>query len=193
MRRRSRKGKGKRPKRTKPDASRGPQRLAKDERRATGAKEAAELRADFERRKHQQIARAALELDHVDAEILRLMLTHPAITHHQIAACLGLARRQTVTERINASKFQRAIEIANRSALEIFEANKARAARVLGELLGSEDERVKIRAAIAHMWPHIHVHDDGKTSAADFVRFIEEAYELANTEAATLAPTDSKR
>lgn len=138
----------------------------------------AALRDDFERRKRQQLAKAAVDLDHVDAEILRQMLTHPAITHAQIADLLGLPRRQTVTERVNASKFKRALEIANRTALEIFEANKARAARVLGELLGSPDDRIKIRAAIAHMWPHIHAGEKG-TGTEDFVTFIQEAFEQA--------------
>jgi predicted DNA-binding protein (UPF0251 family) len=145
-----------------------------------------DARAELDRRRKQAIAKAALELDHVDGEILRLMLMHPGITQEQIGDLVGLTR-QTVNERVNSPKFDRALEVSARSALEIFESNKSRAARVLGELLGSKDDRVRIRAAIAHMWPHIHG-DLKDGSASDFVNFIQEAYELAKGEPAADAP-----
>lgn len=137
-----------------------------------------DARAELEKRRRAAIAKAALELDHVDGEILRLMLQYPKITQEAIGDAIGLSRKQ-VNGRINAPKFQNALQVATRSALEIFESNKARAARKLGSLLDSKDEHIAIRAAIAHMWPHIHGEaKDG--SASDFVTFIQEAYELAN-------------
>jgi predicted DNA-binding protein (UPF0251 family) len=156
----------------------GPRRLSNEEQRAAAVKREEELQTEFERRKRAQIAKAAIELDHVDAEILRLLLTYPSMTQEQIGDVIGLSR-SAISERVNAEKFKRAIEIANRSALEVFEGNKARAARVLGELLASPDDRIKIRAAIAHMWPEIH-QQDKSGGASDFVAFIQEAYELAN-------------
>src|SRR5262245_35310856 len=113
----------------------GPKRTDADRRADKKSVRApAQLAAEFERRKRAQLARAAIELDHVDAEILRMLLQHPTITHRQIADILG-CRRQTVTVHINAPKFKRALESANRSALEIFESNKAKAARKLGQLI----------------------------------------------------------
>jgi hypothetical protein len=147
----------------------------------------AEIRADFEKRKRQQLARAAIEHDAIDAEIFRIYILHPTITQKAIGALVGRTRKE-INKRMNAPKFKRAVEIANRSALEVFESNKARAARVLGEMLGSPDDRVKLRAAIAHMWPHIHA--DTKHTNEDFVSFIQEAYEAA--EAKALAAAGSK-
>lgn len=178
-----RRSKGKRQKRTKSDKRvrtfqrLGPRGLSKD---PVAIAEAArqKLAEDFETRKKAQIAKAAIELDQVDGAILQLVLTHPSITQEQVGEVVGLTR-QTVNERMNAAKFKRAIQIATRSALEVFEGNKARAARVLGELLGSPDDRIKIRAAVAHMWPEIHKGES--KSGEDFVSFIQEAFERAQS------------
>lgn len=171
----------KRQKRTKADKRRrpvvqlGPRGLTTDP-VATAEAARQKLAEEFETRKRAQIAKAAIELDQLDAAILQLVLTHPSITQEQVGEIVGLTR-QTVNERMNAPKFKRATQIATRSALEIFEGNKARAARVLGELLGSPDDRIKIRAAVAHMWPEIHK-GESKTGE-DFVTFIQEAFERA--------------
>ncbi len=146
--------------------------------RRAALEEAEQQQADFERRKRAQLATATLELDHVDAEILRLMLQHPKITQQTIGDIIGLSRRQ-VNVRIHAGKFQRALGEANRRAIELFEEHKTAAARRLGELIDDPDPHVAIRACIAHLWPHIHATAE-RTSTADFVTFIEEAYERAN-------------
>jgi len=137
-------------------------------------------RADFEARRQASIARAAFELDHVDATILGLLLQQPQLTQEQIGQIVGLGR-EAVNVRINAAKFQRAIHEANRSAIEVLDKNKAHAARVLGRLLDSKDERVQIRAAIAHLWPHIHA-EGGGGMGSDLVSLIQEAYELAQAD-----------
>jgi predicted DNA-binding protein (UPF0251 family) len=152
----------------------GPRRLEPPSDKVLDATAALE---ELEKRRRAAVAKAALTLDQVDAEILRLLLQHPSITQEQIGEVIGFTR-QTVNERINAPKFQAALQVAARSALEIFESNKARAARKLGALIDSPDDHVAIRASIAHMWPHIHGELKDKT-AGDFVTFIQEAYELA--------------
>lgn len=135
----------------------------------------------FERHRTQQLARAALELDPMDAEILKLAVVHPGLTQEQIGDLVGLGR-QAVNERMNAEKFKRAIAIATRTAIEIFDANKAAAARKLGELIQSKNDYVSLRAAVAHLWPHIHTSaKDGGTDA--FVSFVQEAFELATKSA----------
>lgn len=172
-------GKGKGPrgrKPTRPDKVLGPRRLTDAERAEAAKRQEAELAEEFERRKRAQLAKAALELDPTDLAILGHALNHPGLTQEQLGDLVGL-RRQAVNERMNAPKFKRALEAAGRTALEIFEANKAKAARKLGALIDSPDDRVAIRAAIAHMWPEIHREDKG--SGGDFVAFIQEAFERA--------------
>lgn len=143
--------------------------------RATAAAaQAEELREEFEKRKRKQEAEAMITLDQTDKRILELLLLHPKITQETIGDMVGLGR-QRVNERINAAKFQRAMNIATRPALEVFEHNKTRAAVVLGILLDDPDPRVKIRAAMAHMWGEIH--RDNKGSTADFLEMIREAYD----------------
>jgi hypothetical protein len=158
-----------------------------------GAQQVEQARADFETRRRQQIAKAALELDHVDAEILRLMLMHPGITQKQIGDMIGLTRKQ-IRVRLKAAKLKRALEIANRSALEIFQGNQAAAARRLGELIHSRDEHVAIRATIAHLWGFIH-QEKGNMGADQFVAFIQEAFELAQASSSSPAavPMDRSR
>lgn len=131
---------------------------------------------EFERRKRQQLAEAALKLDPTDLAILTVRMNHPTATTKQIADLVGLSRVAT-SRRINARKFKRAEEEAARSALEIFERNKARAARKLGTLIDSPDHHVALRACIAHMWPEIHARD--KNSTEDFTSFVQQAFELA--------------
>jgi predicted DNA-binding protein (UPF0251 family) len=167
--------KGKRPKATGGDTPGGPP--GPGPRAVVDAKaEQERLAAEFEARKRQQLAKAAIELDAKDAEILRLHVTYPALTQEQLGEFVGLGR-QAVNERMNAAKFKRAIEIASRTAVEIFEGNKAAAARKLGALINSIDDRVALRAAVAHLWPMIHSQKEG--SGDQFVQFIQEAFELA--------------
>jgi hypothetical protein len=135
--------------------------------------------AEFEKRRRQEIARAALELDATDGAILRLVVSHPSLSQQQIGEIVGLGR-EAVNARINAPKFKRAIQEANRSSLEVFHKNQVHAARVLGRLLDSKDERVQLRAAIVHMWPHIHARDGG--GSADLTSLIQEAFDLAQAE-----------
>jgi predicted DNA-binding protein (UPF0251 family) len=146
---------------------------------------AAEVRAavarqasDVEKRHRAAIAKAAVELDTTDASIIRLHLMYPTMTQEQIGDVIGLSR-QAVNERMNAPKFKRAVEVAVRPALEIFESNKPAAARRLGELIQSPDHHIAVRASMAHMWSEIHRNDKGN-SGADFIAFIQEAYERAN-------------
>lgn len=167
--------KRRRQKPTKPDTRRGRRQAALDE--------VARQRDEFKRRKRAQLAKAMLELDHVDAHILQLMLQHPKITQQTIGDSIGLGRQQ-VNLRIKAGKFQRALHESTRSAVELFEENKTAAARRLGTLVHHADPHVSIRACIAHLWPHIHATDE-RTSVADFVKFIEEAYERANDQETT--------
>ncbi len=134
---------------------------------------------EFERRRRAELIRAKVELDPLDGRILECLMRHPKITHRQIADLLGIGRRQTVTSRINAPKFQRALKEANLSAVEIFELNKRRAARVLGQMLGSPDERIKLRAALSFMWPEIHDQAKAANGPDDFITFIREAFERA--------------
>ncbi len=160
---------------------RGGQNRAKPCRR-TDAKKAAEqgavrLRDEFEQRKRQAFARAELELDSEDLEILRLILNHPGITHRQIAELRGVRRRQTITERINKPKFQRALAEANRPAMEIIQASQARAARKIAKLIDHEDPRIALRAAELIVAPLIR--ESGDAENASFLRFVQEAYELA--------------
>lgn len=133
---------------------------------------------EFERRRARDEARAALDLDPTDIAILKLVLNHPTLTQEQVGALVGLGRT-AVGIRMNAAKFKRAIDEAGRSALEVFQSNQARAARVLGDLLGSPDDRIKIRAAIAHMWPHIHSDSSKGDGRNDFASFVQEAFEAA--------------
>jgi hypothetical protein len=137
-------------------------------------------RTEFERRRKQSIARAALDLDPIDGAILGLIINHPMLTQTQIGEIVGL-ERHAVSERMNAPKFKRAVAEANRTSLEVFEKNKTHAARVLGRLLDSKDEHVALRAAIVHMWPHIHAEGRGG-AGSDLVSVIQEAYELARAE-----------
>ena len=153
--------------------------IAKIEHQERKAREAEA--SEFERRRAADLAKAALELDPLDLKILQLSLNFPSATQEQIGAIAGLSRKQ-VNLRMCAPKFRRAVEIAKRTAIEVFQNNQAKAARVLGDCLDSKDERIKIRAAIAHMWPHIHA-DAGKGDGkGDFVSFIQEAYEAAEAE-----------
>jgi hypothetical protein len=144
--------------------------------------------AEFARRRRAEVVRASLELDHVDVEILRLVLQHPGITQEQIGDLVGL-RRQQVNVRMRADKFQRALRAAQRSALEIVQDNSVAAARRLGELIRHEDPRVALRACIAHLAPLLYrrVSD---TEAEAFARFLEDAAALAPDEA---APEASQR
>lgn len=145
----------------------------------------AEERTEFERRQARAIAKASVELDEMDLAILRLSLQHPGLTQEGIGDIVGLSRN-SVNTRVNAEKFQRAVATASKSAIEILDGNKAAAARKLGELINNPDARIAIRAAVAHLWPHIHAPNDGK-SGGDFVAFIQEAFELANAKAADQA------
>lgn len=145
---------------------------------------------DFDRRKRHQIARASIELDPVDILILEHVLLRPYLTQAEIGDLVGLGR-EAVNIRINSDKLKRAVAEAGRSALEIFEQNKARAARKLGKLIDDPDSRIAIRAAIAHMWPHIHAGGEGK-SGDDFVRFIQEAYEQAEAAKPEAAPASGQ-
>lgn len=138
-------------------------------------------RERFDARKRQAIAKAEQEIDDVDKAILMWTLKVPGLTQQQIADLIGYSRDQ-VNARMNLPKFKRALQIATRPALEVFEGNKARAARKLGELIDDPDSRIAIRAAIAHMWPEIHQGNTGK--GEDFVTFIQEAFERAQTKPA---------
>ena len=104
-------------------------------------------------------------------------MLHPNLTQKQIGEQIGFSR-EAVTARINAARFQRALAIAKRPALEIFQTHKAAAARRLGDLIHSEDERVALRACIAHLWQFIHGDDAVEKGA--FVTWCQEAFKLAN-------------
>lgn len=170
---RTKKGRGQKP--TTSDKSAG--KLGPRPIEETPEQIAAREAAEFEARKRAAIAKAAVELDHVDGRILELMLKYPKITQEQIGDIVGLTR-QTVNERVNADKFQNALKLATRAALEIFQGNQAAAARKLGALIHSKDDRIAVRASIAHLWPFIHG-DKAGGGGEDFVAFIQEAYELA--------------
>lgn len=145
------------------------------------ARAAAEAeRLEFEKRRKAALARATIELDTTDVRIIEHLVLRPWLTQEAIGDLVGLSR-QSVNERVNAPKFQRAIAESAKSALQIFESNKAKAARKLGLLLDSIDDRVAIRAAIAHMWPHIHA-EGGKTGDEDFVSLLKEAADKAERE-----------
>lgn len=131
---------------------------------------------EFEKRRLASVEKAALDLDALDSAIMRYHLQFPSLTQEQLGNLVGLGR-EAVNARMNAPKFTRALTTANRSAIEIFNDNKRRAAVRLGQLIDDPDNKIAIRASIAHMWPHIH----GEAVAAgnDFVTFLQEAYERA--------------
>jgi hypothetical protein len=181
------KGKGRRGRRRRtptkgdrPHEVLGPRRLHGED--AVREAERARQRQEDElaARRRRDLAKAAIELDPVDVLILQHQVLRPWLTQEQIGDLVGLGR-QAVNERINAPKFQRAIAEAGRSALEIFQSNQSRAARKLGKLIDDPDSRVAIRAAIAHMWPHIHADSNAKTGD-DFVKFLQEAFDKAEAD-----------
>ncbi len=141
---------------------------------------------EFERRQLQAIAKAAITFDEVDKAILQLKIQHPGITQKTIAEVLGYTRQQ-INVRINAAKFKRALDEIAMTAIQVFESNQARAARKLGLLIDSVDETVAIRASIAHLWPIIH-RDPAATTGQDFVKFVNEAFELAQANRGKLKP-----
>jgi len=152
----------------------------------TGEAERERLAREFDARKRAQLAKAELELDHVDAAIFRNVLTYPAATQKQIGDLVGLSRR-AVQARMYAPKLKRALEHANRPALEIFESNKPRAARVLADLLSDPNTQVRARAAIAHLWSEIH-RETGTSGGDQFVAFIQEAFDRANAKGEASEP-----
>ena len=135
-------------------------------------------RAEFERRRQAQIAKASLELDNVDAQILQLLLRFPGLSQTVIGQHVGLTR-QAVAHRVRAQKFKRALYEAHRVALDVYQSNQAAAARKLGALIHSDDATIALRACIAHLWPIIH-RDPQDSTGHDFAQFISEAYELAS-------------
>lgn len=154
--------------------------MTKAQQVAAAAAQQVRERAAFAARQRAAIEKAALELDTLDASLLRYSLQFPGLTQEQLGNLVGLGRK-AVAERMHAPKFARAVATASRSALEIFGDNKRRAAVKLGELIDNPDPHIAIRASIAHMWPHIHASDD-VGDANDFVKFLVEAYEQAEAQ-----------
>jgi hypothetical protein len=177
-------------KRDSPAEVLGPRRLTGKARKAELEAQATRAREEFERRRRRDLAKAAIELDPVDILILEHTMFRPWLTQEQVGDLVGLGR-QAVNERINAEKFKRAIAEAGRSALEIFQSNQAKAARKLGKLIEDPDSRIAIRAAIAHMWPHIHA-GDASRDGDDFVTFLQEAFEHAEATKPAAAAGDTR-
>jgi hypothetical protein len=156
-----------------------PRQLSRQAREAAMKAAADKEAAALEARRRRDLAKATLDLDPMDLAILEHVLRFAGITQEQIGDLVGLSR-QTVNERVNSDKFQKALAHASRSSLEIFESNKAKAARKLGALIDNPDVHVALRASIAHLWPTIHAPGGTGTKDEDFVAFVQEAFERAN-------------
>jgi hypothetical protein len=88
-----------------------------------------------------------LALDALDKRILQLELSYPSITDQEIADEIGVDRK-TVNRRRLAEKYQKAIHSFLAEPIETIKASLQKAARVLVKALESDDEKIRVGAAI---------------------------------------------
>lgn len=116
------------------------------------------------------------DLDEVDRAILQIVISRPATIDREIGVLVGLSR-EAVNRRRNRPVFARALEEAQLDALTIIQRNQAHAARRLGQLTRSKDDRIALSAASLHVQPLLR--EAGKTGgqdgAATFASFLGDA------------------
>lgn len=116
------------------------------------------------------------DLDEVDRAILQIVISRPATIDREVGILVGLSR-EAVNRRRNRPVFAKALEEAQVSALEIITRNQAHAARKLGKLVGSADDRIALSAASIHVQPLLRqaAKTGNQDGAATFASFLSDA------------------
>ncbi len=113
------------------------------------------------------------DLDEVDRAILQIVISRPATIDREVGVLVGLSR-EAVNRRRNRPVFAKALEEAQLDALTIIQRNQAHAARKLGQLTRSQDDRIALSAASLHVQPILRQagkagQEDGAASFASFL------------------------
>lgn len=130
------------------------------------------------------------ELDEVDRAILQIIIARPATIDREVGVLVGLSR-EAVNRRRNRPVFARALEEAQLDALTIIQRNQAHAARRLGQLARSSDDRIALSAASLHVQPLLRraATSGNQDGAAVFAGFLNDAANWRKQRAAPATET----
>jgi len=100
---------------------------------------------------------AALDLDVVDKQILKIKSLDPTLGAREIAKIVGV-HFSTITRRMEKKSWREAWDAINKTTLELMELNARKAAIRIGMLIGDTDKKIAIEACKLSLLPLVNNH-----------------------------------